>query len=298
MRKILAALLVMTAPLGACAIPEGEQSAQLTETVTLTSTSAPTPSPDLSPTTAPADPTPGERPIPGDVELQPLIDAALASFGGSAGIAVSDGSSELTAGDDAALPAWSTIKVPLTIAALRQDPGALQWATPAIQNSDNDAATALWNSLGDPATAGAAIAQVLGEGGNQVVVNTEVIRSGFSSFGQTAWSPSQQARFAAQLPCVTGGQQLLGLMAGIAPSQAQGLGTLPGARFKGGWGPDLQGTYDLRQFGLFSGGQGDVAVAISTHPASGTYEDAQAMATQIAAGLAPMLADLPAATCG
>lgn len=295
MRKVLAALLLTVIPLGACTVPGEGPATSPTETVTLTSTAAPAPGqPDSA---APA-PTLAEPPVAGgEVDLQSLIDAAVAGFGGSAGIAVSDGTTDISAGDDAALPAWSTIKVPLAIAALRHDPGMATWAAPAIQSSDNDAAATLWNSLGDPATAGAAVSQVLGEGGNQLAVTTAAIRPGFSSFGQTAWSPSQQAHFAAQLPCVDGGAQLLELMGGIIPGQSQGLGTLPGARFKGGWGPDPQGSYDLRQFGLVSGAGGDVAVAISTHPGSGTYEDAQAMATQIATGLTPILDQLPKASC-
>lgn len=289
MRKVLVALLLTVLPLGACTIPGDEPATSPAETVTLTSTAAPgQPAPTLAETPA----------LGGEVDLQSLIDSAVADFGGDAGIAVSDGTTEISAGADVARPAWSTIKVPLAIAALRQDPGLLTWATPAIQSSDNDAAATLWQSLGDPATAGAAVSRVLGEGGNQVGVTTEVLRPGFSSFGQTPWSPSQQARFAAQLPCVAGGAQLLELMGGIIPGQSQGLGTLPGARFKGGWGPDPRGgAYDLRQFGLVSGPGGDVAVAISTHPGSGTYEDAQAMATRIATGLSPMLDQLPNASC-
>ncbi|MGP6174996.1 hypothetical protein [Corynebacterium sp. A21] len=291
-RGILPVLLVALC-LSACTIPP-EETAEPTR-VTLTESGSPSvvrPSPSL-PATVPA---PSAASI-STGELQPLIDAAVATYGGTAALVVSDGSTEIMAGPDAPAAAWSTIKVPLALAALRVNAGVFQTAVSAIQSSDNEAATALWVSLGDSVTAGTAVEQVLAEGGSPVPVTTEVTRPGFSSFGQTAWTTAQQARFAAGLPCIDGGEQLLSLMSGIIPEQAVGLGRLPGARFKGGWGPDPQGAYDLRQFGLVTGPLGDLAVALTVSPGSGSFADAQAMADQIATGLAKMLINLPAASC-
>lgn len=222
--------------------------------------------------------------------LQPAVDMAVAAFGGTAGIAVSDGVTVTSAGDDTAYPAWSTSKVPIAIAALRQDPSLTAPAAAAITASNNEAAETLWLSL----PAGAAD-QVLAEGGAPVTMNTVKIRPEFSVFGQTAWSPSSQATFAANLPCVAGSAPVLELMGQVNSDQTYGIGQLPGARFKGGWGPDPSGSYQVRQFGRFAGPNGDIAVALTAIPASGQYGDAQAMASMMATQLAG--ATLPTATC-
>lgn len=271
--------LLMVGTLASCTVPGTAPETEPRQTITST-TQVPAPAPTTTP-------EPGEQ-----VSLQPLIDAAVATYGGTAGVAVSDGTAEVSAGDETAYPAWSTIKVPIAIAALRQDPAVQPSAAAAIQHSDNDAAETLWAAL----PVGAADA-VLAEGGSPVPVNTEVLVPEFSTFGQTAWSPTQQARFAANLPCIAGASEVLALMGQVDPSQAYGLGQLPGARFKGGWGPDPAGAYVVRQLGLATGPAGDVAVALTAKPASGTYADGQAMATQIARGLAEQLGQLPAATC-
>lgn len=98
--------------------------------------------------TAPSSPSEETVPAPAQpVDLQPIIDDVVAVYGGSAGVAVSDGRAELVGGDDGAYPAWSTIKVPIAIAALRQDPSLSPDAAAAIQYSDNDAAQRLWSAL-------------------------------------------------------------------------------------------------------------------------------------------------------
>lgn len=223
--------------------------------------------------------------------LQKAVDLAVATFGGTAGIAVSDGAAVISAGDDTAYPAWSTSKVPIAIAALRHDPSLTAPAAAAITASNNEAAETLWLSLPEGAAD-----EVLAEGGAQVSMNTEKIRPEFSVFGQTAWSPSSQATFAASLPCIEGAETVLELMGQVSSDQVYGIGQLPGARFKGGWGPDTAGGYQVRQFGRFTGANGDVAVALTAIPSSGQYGDAQAMASMMATQLADK--DLPAATCG
>lgn len=294
MRRLLPLLLVSA--LTSCAAPE-KAADQAPTTVTSTvqvPRSAPQSEPDEPLQPSPSATAPHAVP---DTELdasvlQPIVDGAVARFGGSAGVAISDGATDASAGDDAAYPAWSTIKVPISIAALRQDPALRPTAAAAIQSSDNDAAQTLWDSL-PPRAADA----VLAEGENSVTVNTAQLRPEFSTFGQTPWSPSEQARFAANLPCIAGSQDVLAMMSQVAPSQSYGLGQLPGARFKGGWGPDTAGMYQLRQFGLVAGAGGDVAVALTASPGSGSYADASAMATQLAGGISSTLDQLPAASC-
>ncbi|MGH3551757.1 MAG: hypothetical protein ACRDT5_04005, partial [Mycobacterium sp.] len=63
----------------------------------------------------------------------------------------------VTLGDWPSGPAWSTIKVPLVIAAMReQNTGQVtESMIAAITESDNQAAESIWEGLGDPATAAA-----------------------------------------------------------------------------------------------------------------------------------------------
>jgi beta-lactamase class A len=69
--------------------------------------------------------------------------------------AVANDQAPMTLGDWQEGPAWSTIKVPLVIAAYRQanPPRVTDLMRAAITESDNAAAESLWAHLGDPATA-------------------------------------------------------------------------------------------------------------------------------------------------
>ncbi len=98
--------------------------------------------------------------------------------------------------------AWSTIKVPLAIAALRSDwLRARDLAVKTITESDNAASEELWSRLGDPADAARQVQAVIAEGGDTAtVVESRRLRPGFTAFGQTQWTLQRQARFAAELP--------------------------------------------------------------------------------------------------
>lgn len=52
---------------------------------------------------------------------------------------------------------------------------------------------------------------------------------------------------------IAGGSDVLVAMSNIAADQRYGLGTIPGAVFKGGWGPEPENGYVVRQFGLMPG---------------------------------------------
>lgn len=178
-------------------------------------------------------------------------------------------------------PAWSTIKVPLAVAALEQ-PGAEHLAEVAITVSDNDAARALWDLLGPPEAAAAAVESVLAAAGDEETrVETEVVRPPYTSFGQTEWTLAAQQRFAAGLSAVPGAEVVLDLMRRIVPEQRWGFGAVaPDAAFKGGWGPDDR--HLVRQFAVFESSGGTVAAAIANEPEDGTYETGAANLTRIA----------------
>lgn len=168
----------------------------------------------------------------------------------------------------------------------------------AISASDNDAAQTLWAALRSPGQAGSATERILAKGGDGTAVNTAVTRPEFSSFGQTVWALADQVEFAAHLPCLPGTEPVTTAMGAVAPGQDYGLGTVRGARHKGGWGPDETGAYLVRQVGVLTGKKGGhTAVAVAARPASGTYADGQIMLTRPAEGLGPLLADLPTTRC-
>ncbi|QNH96426.1 hypothetical protein [Corynebacterium anserum] len=193
------------------------------------------------------------------------------------------------------IPAWSTSKVPVAIAALRHDPSNARYINAAISLSDNAAAEAMWSSMGEQA--GPLTQAVLVEGGDRSTqVNTVVTRPGFTPFGQTQWALSDQVHFASQLRCIKGSETIVQAM-GEASGQAYGLGTIPGAIFKGGWGPDPSGSYGVRQFGLVPAGDGYVAVAIAANSTDGSYEGGQAMLTKVAHKLQAQLDQFPQTQC-
>lgn len=233
-----------------------------------------------------------EEPRPSGGDDAPEFDGDLASL-------VEPGTAIAVAGageaGNANVPAWSTSKVPVAIAALRHDPSNAQYVSAAISASDNAAAEAMWSSMGEQA--GPLTQAVLADGGDTVTqVNTQVTRPGFTAFGQTQWGLAEQAGFASQLRCIQDAETIVQAM-GAATGQAYGLGTIPGAIFKGGWGPDPSGSYGVRQFGLVPSGDGYVAVAIAANSPDGSYESGQALLTKVAQNLQANLEDMPQAKC-
>ncbi|WP_139279964.1 hypothetical protein [Rhodococcoides yunnanense] len=196
--------------------------------------------------------------------------------------------------------AWSTIKVPLAVAAMRATGSAeLPSATSAIINSDNGAAEELWAGLGDPSAAAAAVEQVLLDGGDTSTnVQPERIRPGYTPFGQTEWSLAQQAQFSSELQCVDTGSAVVDLMRQISSDQSWGLGRIPDSAFKGGWGPDENGGYLVRQLGIIEVADGFTAVAVAAEPDSGSFYDGTVMLDAIAEMLGRNTDSLPYGTCG
>lgn len=284
---VAATAAVTAVTLSGCVIGTTDDDAAATGPTVVTVTGS-TPDPTVAPTTAPAtDPA-----VPGSSAAAPgpLADIGTAySFAyldPADGTPVTGGTLESTLAAPGPV-AWSTSKVPVAVAALRavadgsslSDAATVQGnVTAAITASDNAAAQALWDSLGDPATAGAKTEAVLRDGGDDTTtVQTEVTRPGLTSFGQTAWTTEAQVRFAAGLQCLAGAEPVVAAMGQIAAGQDYGLGRLAGAVFKGGWGPDLSGAYQVRQFGLVPGADGTlVPVAVEVVSPDGSYESGMA----------------------
>ncbi len=160
--------------------------------------------------------------------------------------------------------AWSTIKVPLAIAALRRDPArANDLVVKAITESDNEASERLWSQLGFPAGAALQVQAVVNEcGDTATVVEARQIRPPFTAFGQTQWPLDRQARFAAALPGIRGAATVIDLMRRLIRDQRWGLAAR-GFAAKGGWGPGSADDYLVRQFGVVPTGSAHVGVALA-----------------------------------
>jgi hypothetical protein len=261
--------------------------------VPTSSTHPPTPAP-----TAPAAPATNNPPALATEfsELETSLQATM----GIAVSAVGNGQAVTTWGDWREGPAWSTIKVPLVIAAYRHhEPRQVtDLMKAAITESDNTAAESLWDELGDPTTAAEQVQQILQQTGDPTTVESRRLRKEFTAFGQTMWSLVNQVRFTASAFCDSKNEPIFNLMGQVTPDQSWGIGNIAGARFKGGWGPSPSGRYLVRQIGVLTVPAGEVAVAIAAEPASGSFDDGTKDLDEVAKWLTKHLGALPAAECG
>jgi hypothetical protein len=198
-------------------------------------------------------------------------------------------------------PAWSTIKVPLVIAAMRQQ-GTERPTTPmvaAITESDNAAAESIWEGLGNPAAAATAVGDVLHGTGDPTIVESQKVRREYTAFGQTGWSLTNQALFLSAAACDPRDQPALDLMGQVNGDQRSwGVGPLPDSKIKGGWGPSLSGRYLVRQIAILSAGKrGSAVVAMAAEPDSGSFGDGTRALTEIGKWLQTHFDALPAAQC-
>lgn len=275
------ATVITAASLSACTIAtSGDSESSTAQTTTRTTTVSPSPNPSTS---TPAKPETTRKPDGnGDQkQVQAVLDQAVADataqFGGTAAISLSDGRVTVDAGELSSGPAWSTVKVPLALAAVSAgvaDAGAVQRA---LETSDNAAADQLWNALGGGAAAAGAVEQQIAQVSAAPHVPSEVTRPGFSAFGQANWPVKDQAKFAAKLKCVDRDSVVSTHMAQVTAEQRYGIGRIDGARLKGGWGPNEAGAYLTRQLGVADVNGKQVGIAVAAQPADGSYAAGQGM---------------------
>jgi hypothetical protein len=228
------------------------------------------------------------------------FDELESSLPGQVGIAIGPPGSGPTAsgGSLTTGSAWSTSKVPVAMRVLEEaggpsglSPSQEEEIRSALTASDNAAALSLFADLeatyGGPSGAAAAVDEVLAEAGDTSTNISSVGRDGFTPFGQTEWSLELQELFMSRLAagCIgsSGSSEfVLGLM-GEVSSDTWGLGStsLP-ARWKGGWGPGVDGRYLARQMGVLDVGGEQTVVALAVLPDDGSFETAQSMATSVA----------------
>ncbi len=231
------------------------------------------------------------------------LAAKLNAKVGIAFSAVGSGQEPIQLGDwQSGGPAWSTMKVPLVIAALQDDKShtITDTMTAAITESDNAAAEKIWAGLSDdPVKAAHRVEDVLRQNGDPTIVQSQRVRPPFTAFGQTDWPLTDQVRFTSAAFCDKANGKVFDLMGQIAKDQSWGIGTISGTRFKGGWGPSEKGDYLVRQIGVLNAADGmQVAVALAAQPNTGKFEDGTAELTEMAKWLNAHLAKLSPGRCG
>jgi hypothetical protein len=188
--------------------------------------------------------------------------------------------------------AWSTIKVPLAIAAMRAGVDSGELAAQTITQSDNTAAEELWSRLGDPAQAAQQVQTVIRDGGDaSTVVESRRLRLGYTAFGQTQWSLIRQAQFAARLPSIPDALPVLDLMRNLSADHCWGLAA-KGFAAKGGWGPGIAGDYVVRQMAIVPIQAGHVGVALAAQVHDGVFETGIAVLNDLTDWLVDHLAEL------
>ncbi|OBB11982.1 hypothetical protein A5761_02390 [Mycolicibacterium setense] len=227
------------------------------------------------------------------------LETQLHAVAGIALSGVGPGHEPVSVGQWQSGPAWSTIKVPLIIAALREEvpPQITDAMTAAITESDNAAAESIWESLGTPSEAARKVEAVLRQTGDPTVVQAQRVRPEFSASGQTDWPLTDQVRFTSAAVCDTENDPVFDLMGRVEQDQRWGIGTVVDSRFKGGWGPSPTGGYLVRQIGVLTTPAGMVAVAMAALPFSGKFEDGTAALTTMTDWLSQRLGAVPAGHC-
>ena len=202
------------------------------------------------------------RPL--ELALEASFNQLSASAPAEVGIAIARPDRTYSLGRWSSGVAWSTVKVPLAIAALRTDwLRARDLVVKAITESDNRASEQLWSGLGDPTDAARQVQGIVAEGGDTAtVVESRRLRRGFTAFGQTQWTLQHQARFAAGLSFIPGAADVIDLMGNLTAGQQWGLAA-KGFAAKGGWGPGVDGGYLVRQFGIIPTQSGQWGVALA-----------------------------------
>lgn len=228
-------------------------------------------------------------------------------FSGDGGIAIShlNGDRIESMGTLRSGHAWSTMKVPVVVTLIRdmratgRELSAEQKVNTAaaLTRSDNDAAKALFEDLvarhGGIRQASGMVDRTLREAGDfRTHVNTTIPGNGFTTFGQTIWPLGASVKFFRALArgCLLEGPDtrfVLGLMRNVVSDQRWGAGSadLAGRRvaLKGGWGPESDSRYLVRQSAIIGSGRSGVVVSMLVKPNGGdTFAAGRSEMTKLA----------------
>lgn len=206
-----------------------------------------------APATAPSAPNPDSV----RTQLDRAVEKTARKYHAKVGVAISAGNDTIAVGDKGKGPVWSTIKVPIAIAALK-DGADKSLVDLAIKESDNDAAYSLWSQVQwHEGSADKAVEELLEDYGSHVDIHD-------TAFGYSTWSLKDQAVFGAELPCIEEADYVHKVLKDIVSWQKIGLSKEERTRAKSGWGLDEdENEYTYRQFGVHEVTGKRVGVALS-----------------------------------
>ncbi|MDO5512846.1 hypothetical protein [Corynebacterium sp.] len=204
-------------------------------------------------------------------ELRTLVAEVSADHGGRVGLALATGDEVVHVGLTGTSFAWSTVKVPIAVAAEREGVATEALIEASISNSDNAAAYQLARAVD------------LELGDLDFVPELEPLP------GETFWPLTEQAQFAADLPCVDTEGATYAAMADIVDWQRYGLANIDGAHFKGGWGLDAPQVYGVRQIGTVPAGDGHIGVAMIAYPDDANHDTGTDILDALSLGLAELI---------
>ncbi|AWB83121.1 hypothetical protein [Corynebacterium liangguodongii] len=243
---------------------------------------------------ASADPATPQLPIvtpepPVDVisalaDLQDDLEAIEEDTGTQLGVSLDNGSVNAFIGQLETLPSWSTIKVPIALAA--QDYCAFDDETisamikSSIEYSDNASAWQLLNCVGqgDGVLADSRVSEDVARTGSTIDIHR--------TFGRSNWPIAAASHYAWYLSTLDEDNEVIVAMRNIAEEQSWGLGTLESTAFKGGWSGDrLDGSWHSRQMGFVRVDDTPLGIAIASRSPEGSFTDTTDALDQLAAAL-------------
>jgi len=225
--------------------------------LTLFTVSACSSDPETEKASAPATASPAPNPDSVRTQLDRAVDKTARKYHAKVGVAISAGDDAIAVGDKGKGPVWSTIKVPIAIAALK-DGADKSLVDLAIKESDNDAAYSLWSQVQwHEGSADKAVEELLEDYGSHADIHD-------TAFGYSTWSLKDQAVFGAELPCIDEADYVHEVLKDIVSWQKIGLSKEERTRAKSGWGLDEdENEYTYRQFGVHEVTGKRVGVALS-----------------------------------
>jgi len=202
-------------------------------------------------------------------QLDRAVDKTAKKYHAQVGVAISAGDDTIAAGDKGEGPVWSTIKVPIAIAALK-DGADKSLVDLAIKESDNDAAYSLWSQVQwYEGSADKAVRDLLDDHGSHADIHD-------TAFGYSKWPLKDQAVFGAQLPCIEEADYVHKVLKDIVSWQKVGLSKEKQTRAKSGWGlDDEENEYTYRQFGVHEVAGKRVGIALSVVTDGENYAEAE-----------------------
>lgn len=202
-------------------------------------------------------------------QLDRSVDKTAKKYHAQVGVAISASDDTIAAGDKGDGPVWSTIKVPIAIAALK-DGADKSLVDLAIKESDNDAAYSLWSQVQwYEGSADKAVRDLLDDHGSHADIHD-------TAFGYSTWPLKDQAVFGAQLPCIEEADYVHKVLKDIVSWQKVGLSKEKQTRAKSGWGlDDEENEYTYRQFGVHEVAGKRVGIALSVVTDGENYAEAE-----------------------